>query len=59
MIKLTSSLLVKILGWFFLNLLLVVAALATWFYPISIRRYVARAKTVFEPHQSLSGQTLD
>ena len=31
MIKLTSSLLVKILGWFFLNLLLVVAALAVFF----------------------------
>jgi two-component system sensor histidine kinase CpxA len=31
MIKLTSSLLVKILGWFFLNLLLVVAVLAVFF----------------------------
>ena len=31
MIKLTSSLLVKILGWFFLNLVLVVAALAVFF----------------------------
>ena len=31
MIKLTSSLLVKILGWFFLNLVLVVAAMAVFF----------------------------